>query len=61
MEPNLHRVQIDQDNEDNQVIHKQDQEQEDGDGEESFSENFDPKTWYNLDHKRRDILIKRGL
>ncbi|KAL5647885.1 hypothetical protein ACJX0J_042240, partial [Zea mays] len=52
-EQNLDEVQINQDDEDNQVI-------QDGDGEESFSEIFDPKTWDNLDNKRRDILIEKG-
>ena len=52
-EQNLDEVQINQDDEDNQVI-------QDGDGEESFPEIFDPKTWDNLDNKRRDILIEKG-
>jgi hypothetical protein len=52
-EQNLDEVQINHDDEDNQVI-------QDGDGEESFPEIFDPKTWDNLDNKRRDILIEKG-
>ncbi|KAL5658826.1 hypothetical protein ACJX0J_031989, partial [Zea mays] len=52
-EQNLDEVQINQDDEDNQVI-------QDGDREESFFEIFDPKTWDNLDNKRRDILIEKG-
>jgi hypothetical protein len=34
---------------------------EDGDGEESLSEIFDPRTWDKLDNKRRDFLIEKGL
>jgi hypothetical protein len=52
-EQNLDEVQINQNVEDNQAI-------QDGDGEESFPEIFDPKTWDNLDNKRRDILIEKG-
>jgi hypothetical protein len=33
---------------------------DDGDGEESISEIFDPRTWDKLDNKRRDILIEKG-
>jgi hypothetical protein len=32
---------------------------EDGDGEESLSEIFDPRTWDKLDNKCRDILIEK--